>query len=49
MNERPCHDWIQLRAGTPFGMEVQVISSVDRAAAQGALSTVLGALTDVAQ
>ncbi len=45
----PSDDWIQLRAGTPYGMEVQVISSVDRAAAQGTLSTVLGSLTDVAQ
>jgi hypothetical protein len=45
----PSDDWIQLRAGTPYGVEVQVISSVDRRAALGALSTVLGTLTDVAQ
>lgn len=45
----PSDEWIQLRAGTPYGMEIQVISSIDRASAQEALSTVRLSLTEVAQ
>lgn len=43
----PSDEWIQLRAGTPYGMEIQVISSIDRASAHAALSTVLLSLTEV--
>jgi hypothetical protein len=42
----PSDDWIQLRAGTGYGMEVQVISSRGRSAAEAVLFGILESLNE---